>query len=75
MKEQILAKALNSVVTKDKFVDKDINKYLYDSLSQPSIKIKIKHGSDNEHDRDVICPNCGSVINYGKQTRRNQTIE
>ena len=62
------AMLLNFLVTQDNFVLKDTDKYLYASLSQPPIKIIDKNGSDNELDYTVECPNCGSYVNYGKQT-------
>lgn len=62
------AKLLNLIVTQENFVNKDTEKYLYASLSQPPIKIIDKNGSDDELDYTVECPNCGSHVNYGEHT-------
>ena len=64
-KEQIIAKMLNCSVTGDKFVDKDLNNYIYASLSQPPIKILDKRNSNDELDFIVECPNCHSAVCYG----------
>ena len=68
MNNDMHAKMLNKLVTGDKFVDKDINDYIYASLSQPPIKIIDKNGSENELDYTVECPTCGAHIIYGEQT-------
>ena len=62
------AKLLNLIVTQENFVNKDTEKYLYASLSQPPIKIIDKNGSNDELDYTVECPNCGSHVNYGEHT-------
>ena len=68
MDKDILAKALNQAVTQSKFIDKNLDNYIYASLSQPSIKIINKNNSDDELDYTVECPNCGSHVNYGTET-------
>lgn len=40
---------------------------LYASLTQPPIKVIDKHGTDDEMEWTVKCPNCGSYKNYGTQ--------
>lgn len=65
MNQNLIAKMINANVTGKKFVNKDINDYLYCSLSQPPIKIIDKCGSDDELDFIVECPNCKSHVNYG----------
>ena len=65
---QLVAKMLNATVTGNKFVDKNIDEYIYASLSQPPIKIIDKCNSDDELDYIVECPNCGSHVNYGEHT-------
>lgn len=60
-------KALNRWVTKNEFVDKNENEYIYASLSQPPIKIVNKNGSNDELDYTVECPNCHRHINYGNE--------
>lgn len=67
LKEQLIAKRLNRFVSGFKFVDKDIDIYLYASLSQPPIKIIDKNNSDDELDYIVECPNCGSHVVYGNE--------
>lgn len=67
MNKDLLAKALNCMITKNKFENKDINDYIYASLSQPPIKIIDKNGSNDELDYTVECPNCGKHVNYGEQ--------
>ena len=62
------AKLLNLMLTKEKFVDKNTDEYIYASLSQPPIKIIDKNGSNDELDYTVECPNCGSHVNYGEHT-------
>lgn len=63
--EQAIAKALNHSITQKKFVDKDLDNYIYASLSQPPIRIIDKCNSEDEMDYIVECPNCGSHIKYG----------
>lgn len=65
MKEQIIAKNLNRMVTGKEFVDKDLNEYLYVSLSQPPIKIINKGNGTNEYGYIVECPCCGNHVCYG----------
>ena len=67
--EQNLARFLNYMVTGKNFEDKNLNEYLYASLSQPPIKIVDKNGSDNSLDFTVECPNCKSHVNYGEHIR------
>lgn len=64
-KEQLIAKCLNAQITNKNFIDKDLDNYIYASLSQPPIKIIDKCGSDDELDYIVECPNCGSHVKYG----------
>lgn len=66
MKRKNVSKILNFMITRDKFVNKDENEYIYASLSQPPIKIIDKNNSDDELDFTVECPNCGNHANYGK---------
>ena len=68
MKRKNIAKILNFMITRDKFVNKDENEYIYASLSQPPTKIIGKNNSDDELDFTVECPNCKSHVNYGKNT-------
>ena len=65
---QLKAKQLNKMIMGNKFIDEDIDNYIYASLSQPPIKIISKNNSKNECDYTVECPNCGRYINYGKET-------
>lgn len=67
MTQNEFAKGLNQAVTGEKFVDKDTNKYIYASLSQPPIRIINKNNSDDELDFTVECPNCGRHVNYGTE--------
>ena len=60
-------KALNRWVTKNEFVDKNEDEYIYASLSQPPIKIIDKNDSDDELDYTVECPNCHRYVNYGEE--------
>ena len=62
-----IAKSLNKAVTGKNFVDKDLDNYIYASLSQPPIKIIDKNDSNDELDYTVECPNCGCYVNYGYQ--------
>ena len=68
MRRKNVEKILNFMITRDKFVNKDENEYIYASLSQPPIKIIDKNNSDDELDFTVECPNCKSHVNYGKNT-------
>lgn len=67
MKKNMVAKVLSATITGDQFVDKDLENYIYASLSKPPIKIINKNDSDDELDFTVECPNCGSYVNYGNQ--------
>lgn len=67
-KDQVIAKYINSQVTDKNFVNKDLDNYIYASLSQPPLKIIDKCGSDDELDFIVECPNCGSHVKYGTST-------
>lgn len=62
----VMAKMLNASITGNKFVNKDLDNYIYASLSKPPIKIIDKCGSDDELDYIVECPNCGSHVIYGE---------
>ena len=64
---RMIAKMLNMSITGDKFENRDIDEYIYASLSQPPIKIIDKNESDDELDYTVECPNCGCYVNYGTQ--------
>lgn len=64
--KQMSAMFLNAIVTGEKFVAKDLDNYIYASLSKPPIKIIDKCGSDDEMNYIVECPNCGSHVNYGE---------
>jgi len=66
-KQDVVAKMLNMAVTDKNFVDKDLDEYIYASLSQPPIKIINKNNSNDELDYTVECPTCGSHVNYGEQ--------
>lgn len=70
--ERVLAKAMNINIrgAEDEYLGnyKDPDEWLYASLSQPPIKVNEKHGSDDSLDWDVECPNCGAIVNYGKNT-------
>lgn len=68
MEEKLFAKVLNVIVTQDKFENKDLDDYIYASLSQPPIKILDKKNSDNELNYIVECPNCHSAVCYGTDT-------
>lgn len=61
------AKLLNMAITGDKFINEDIDNYIYASLSQPPIKILDKNNSDDELDYTVECPNCHKAVNYGTE--------
>lgn len=64
---RVVAKLLNACVCGDKFVNKEIDNYIYASLSQPPLKIINKNDSNDELDFIVECSNCGSYVNYGEQ--------
>lgn len=63
--KSIIAKQLNASITGKSFDNKDLDNYIYSSLSQPPIKIINKCGSDDELDYIVECPNCKSHVKYG----------
>lgn len=63
--KQEVAKFINKEVMGSEFVDKDLDKYIYASLSQPPIKILNKNGSNDEMDFTVECPNCHCAVRYG----------
>ena len=65
-KQKLTAKMLNAILTKDNFVNKSLDEYIYASLTQPPIKIIDKNNSDDGLDFTVECPNCGSHVNYGE---------
>ena len=65
---QIASKLLNLLVCGDKFENKDLDNYIYASLSQPPIKIIDKCNSEDELDYIVECPNCGAHVKYGEHT-------
>lgn len=67
MKLNEMAKSMNRLVTGKDFVDKDINEYIYASLSQPPIKVIDKNDSADQLNYTVECPNCGCYVNYGYQ--------
>ena len=62
---EVIGKNINKLVTKDKFIDKPLEQYLYASLSQPPIKILDKRDSLDELDYIVECPNCHRAVCYG----------
>jgi len=64
---RMVAKLLNFSITGKNFVNRDLDNYIYASLSQPPIKIIDKNESDDELDYTVECPNCGCYVNYGTQ--------
>lgn len=65
MKEKLFAKMLNASLMGDNFIDKDLDNYIYASLTQPPIRILDKRNSDDELDYIVECPNCHSAVCYG----------
>lgn len=65
MEEKLFAKILNAQITGNKFVNEDLDNYIYASLTQPPIKILDKRNSDDELDYIVECPNCHSAVCYG----------
>ena len=62
---EAIGKNINKLVTKDKFIDKPLEQYLYASLSQPPIRILDKRDSLDELDYIVECPNCHRAVCYG----------
>ena len=68
MNHNMITKMINAKVTGKNFENRDIDEYIYASLSQPPIKIIDKCSSNDEMDYIIECPNCGSHVNYGKQT-------
>lgn len=66
-REQEIAKSLNKMIMGDRFEDKDIDNYIYASLSQPPLEVVDKHNSNNIFDWDVVCPTCYAVVNYGHE--------
>ena len=62
---EVIGKNINKLVTKDKFIDKPLEQYLYASLSQPPIRILDKKGSLDELNYIVECPNCHRAVCYG----------
>lgn len=68
--QRIVAKAINTGIRDagDEYLDnyKDPDEWLYASLSQPPIRVVDKHGSDDDLNWDVECPNCKAIVNYGK---------
>ena len=65
--QEAMNKALNQMLMGDNFVDKDLNEYIYASLTQPPIKIIDKNDSEDELDYTVECPNCKRHVNYGEE--------
>ena len=62
---RLLGAAFNQLVTGEKFKDPD--EFVYSSLSQPPLKVLDKHGTDDEMEWTVECPNCGAAANYGAE--------
>ena len=70
--ERRLMQALNNKVRGVNEAEEiDPNDYIYASLSQPPIKVIDKHNTNDEMEWDVECPNCGAVVNYGKEIFMN----
>lgn len=67
MNRKELGKVLNKVVSEDNFIEKELDEYIYASLSQPPIKIINKNGSDDELEYTVECPTCKKEVIYGDQ--------
>jgi endogenous inhibitor of DNA gyrase (YacG/DUF329 family) len=65
IKDRVIGKCLNAMTMGKDFVNKNLDEYLYASLSQPPIKIIDKNGSNDELDYTVECPNCHKHVNYG----------
>lgn len=65
-----MAKALNTNIrdAHDEYLEnyKNPDDWLYASLSQLPLRVVDKHGSDDDLDWDVECPNCGAIVNYGE---------
>lgn len=61
--EQAEARALHMIVTKEQ--PKDLDKYLYASITDDPIKIISTNGSDDALDYTVECPNCKTHTLYG----------
>lgn len=59
--------ALNMMVRQDYKDFKDPDDYIYASLSQPPIRVIDKHGTDDELEWTVECPNCKRAVNYGHE--------
>lgn len=62
-----IAKIINALVMQDNFEDKNLDNYLYASLSQPPLKIVDKCGSNDEMNFIVECPTCKSHVRYGEE--------
>lgn len=67
MDDRQLLKDWNATVTGRNFVDKDVDNYIYASLSQPPLKIVSKNDSDDRMDYTVECPTCGKEVRYGTE--------
>lgn len=67
---RLLAGMLNQAVTGAKCQGPD-GMELYASISQPPIKVIDKHGTDDEMEWTVECPNCGAHKKYGTQVFMN----
>lgn len=63
--DRVIAKGINKTIMGDKFENKDLNEYIYASLTQPPIRIIDKNGSNDVLDFTVECPNCHKHVNYG----------
>lgn len=63
---RLLAGMLNQAVTGATCQGPD-GMELYASISQPPIKVIDKHGTDDEMEWTVECPNCGAHKKYGTQ--------
>lgn len=68
LRSNIQAKMLNAMLTGKDFENRDVEEYIYASLTQPPIKIIDKCDSDDEMEYIVECPNCKSHIKYGEHT-------
>ena len=62
---KMFAKIMNALVTQNDFENRDLDNYIYASLSQPPIKILDKRNSNDELNYIVECPNCHSAVYYG----------
>ena len=47
---------------------KNPNDYIFSSLTNPPLKVVNRHGTDDEMEWDVECPNCNKIVNYGEGT-------